>query len=69
MIVIIAALIRCPVMPKSMGNFYHTYIYHLKYILKLIIILYFSASKNNNREGWQFSTIPAASSSDEDVNE
>lgn len=29
-----------------------------------------SASKtNNNREAWQFSTIPAASSSDEDVNE
>ncbi|XP_064551448.1 AF4/FMR2 family member lilli [Drosophila montana] len=26
-------------------------------------------SKNNNREAWQFSTIPAASSSDEDVNE
>ncbi|KAH8268284.1 hypothetical protein KR026_004204 [Drosophila bipectinata] len=25
--------------------------------------------KNNNRESWQFSTIPAASSSDEDVNE
>ncbi|XP_017067767.1 probable serine/threonine-protein kinase yakA [Drosophila eugracilis] len=25
--------------------------------------------KNNNREKWQFSTIPAASSSDEDVNE
>ncbi|XP_017140707.1 AF4/FMR2 family member 4 isoform X1 [Drosophila miranda] len=28
-----------------------------------------SSSKNNNREPWQFSTIPAASSSDEDVNE
>ncbi|ALC47732.1 CG42404 [Drosophila busckii] len=27
------------------------------------------ASKNNNREAWQFSTIPAASSSDEDINE
>lgn len=66
MTAIIAALTRCPAMLKSMGNITKGYINYNKYFNKF---LFFSASKNNNREAWQFSTIPAASSSDEDVNE
>lgn len=67
MTAIIAALTRCPAMLKSMGNITKGYINYNKDFNKCL--LFFSASKNNNREAWQFSTIPAASSSDEDVNE
>lgn len=51
MIVIIAALIRCPVMPKSMGNFYHTYINLNIYFNELLFSLLVPAKTTIVRDG------------------